>query len=154
MRAFGAEVVVAGRDFDESRGHAARLADEHGLRMVPSFHPELVLGVATYAHELLTAVADLDTVYVPIGMGSGIVGMITVRDLLGLKTEIVGVVAEGAPAYARSFAAGRVETTERAATFADGVACREPDAGAFAAIARGAAGSSRYRTTRPRRRCG
>jgi threonine dehydratase len=139
MRAFGAEVVVAGRDFDESRGHAARLAEERGLRMVASFHPDLVLGVATYALELLTAVADLDTVYVPIGMGSGIVGLIAVRDLLGLETEIVGVVAEGAPAYARSFAAGRVETTERAATFVDGVACRDPDPDAVAAIVSGAA---------------
>jgi len=139
MRAFGAEVVVWGNDFDESRGHAAALAGERGLHRVPPFHPDLVLGVATYAAELLTAVADLDTVYVPIGMGSGIAGLITVRDLLGLRTEIVGVVAEGAPAYARSFATGRIETTEEAATFADGVACRDPDPDAFALIARGAA---------------
>jgi threonine dehydratase len=139
MRAFGAEVVVAGADFDEARGHAATLADERGLRMVPPFHPDLVLGVATYAAELLTAVADLDTVYVPIGMGSGIAGLITVRDLLGLRTEIVGVVADGAPAYARSVTAGRVVATERAATFVDGVACRQPDPDAVALIARGAA---------------
>jgi len=139
MRAFGAEVVVAGGDFDEARGHAVALAGERGLRMVPSFHPDLVLGVATYAAELLRAVADLDTVYVPIGLGSGIAGLITVRDLLGLRTEIVGVVAEGAAAYADSFDAGRVLTTDRAATFVDGVACRVPDADAFALIARGAA---------------
>jgi len=139
MRAFGAEVVIAGSDFDEARAHAAALAGERGLRLVPSFHRDLVLGVATYAAELLTAVADLDAVYVPIGIGSGIVGLITVRDLLGLRTEIVGVVAEGAAAYARSFAAGRVETTARAATFVDGVACRVPDPDAFARIARGAA---------------
>lgn len=83
--------------------------------------------------------AGLDTVYVPIGMGSGIAGLITVRDLLGLRTEIVGVVAEGAPAFARSFAAGRIETTKQAATFVDGVACRQPDPDAFAVVARGAA---------------
>lgn len=139
MRAFGAEVVIAGLDFDEARAHAAALARERGLRMIPPFHPNLVLGVATYAAELLTAIANLDTVYVPIGMGSGIVGLITVRDLFGLQTEIVGVVAEGADAYAQSFTAGRVEATHRAATFADGVACREPDPEAFAHIARGAA---------------
>ncbi|MGH3944601.1 MAG: threonine dehydratase [Pseudonocardiaceae bacterium] len=139
MRAFGAEVVVAGRDFDQARGHACALAQELGLRWVSPFHPDLVLGVATYAAELLSAVTDLDTVYVPVGMGSGIAGLITVRDLLGLRTEIVGVVAEGAPAYARSLAAGRVETTDRVATFVDGVACREPDPDAVAIIARGAA---------------
>jgi len=122
MRAFGAEVVIAGNHFDEARAHAATLARERRLWMVPPFHPDLVLGVATYAAELLTAVASLDTVYVPIGMGSGIVGLITVRDQLGLQTKIVGVVAEGADAYAQSFAAGRVETTHRAATFVDGVA--------------------------------
>lgn len=139
MRAFGAKVVVAGADFDEAREHALALAGERGLRFVPSFHPDLVLGVATYAAELLRAVAELDAVYVPIGLGSGIAGLIAVRDLLGLRTEIVGVVAEGAAAYADSLAAGRVVTTERAATFVDGVACREPDPDAFAVIARGAA---------------
>lgn len=139
MRAFGAEVIVSGRDFDESHCFAAALAKEHGLCFVPSFHPDLVLGVATYAAELLRSVTDLDTVYVPIGLGSGIAGLITVRDLLGLRTEIVGVVSAGAPAYARSVAAGRVVPTEQAATFADGVACREPDPDALALILRGAA---------------
>ena len=139
MRALGAEVVVAGVDFDEARGHAAALAEQRGLLLVPSFHPDLVLGVATYAAEVLTKVADLDTVYVPIGMGSGIAGLIIVRDLLGLRTEIVGVVAEGAAAYARSYSGGRIQTTDRAVTFVDGVACREPDPIAFSLIRRGAA---------------
>lgn len=139
MRGFGAEVVVGGADFDQAREYAATLADERGLVMVPSFHPDLVVGVATYALELLTTVTDLDTVYVPIGLGSGIAGMIGVRDLLGLRTEIVGVVAEGAAAYAHSYAAGEVRTTERADTFVDGVACRQPDPTALAVIARGAA---------------
>lgn len=97
MEAFGAELIVAGADFDESRAVAARIAGERGYHLVPAFHRELVKGVATYAHELFLAVANLAVVYVPIGMGSGICGLITVRDLLGLDTEIVGVVADTAP---------------------------------------------------------
>jgi threonine dehydratase len=139
MRGFGAELVVAGHDFDESRQHAARIGRERGLHMLPSFHPDLVRGVATYALELFGAVADLDVVYVPIGMGSGICGLIAARDLLGLRTDIVGVVAEAAPAMANSFAAGRVSPGNSAATFADGMACREPDPDAFAIVRRGAA---------------
>lgn len=139
MRAFGAELIVAGKDFDESRGHAARLAEERGFPMVPSFHSGLVKGVATYALELFNAAPTLDAVYVPIGMGSGICGTIAVRDLLGLKTEIVGVVAEQAPAIAESFAAGRPIPGNSAATFADGMACRDPHPEAFAAIHAGAA---------------
>jgi threonine dehydratase len=138
MRAFGAELIVAGRDFDESRQHAARIGEERGLHMLPSFHADLVKGVATYAMELFTAVADLDAVYVPIGMGSGICGLITARDLLGLKTEIVGVVAEAAPAIAQSFTAGHVVKGNSAATFADGMACRDPDPEAFEMIRAGA----------------
>lgn len=139
MRGFGAELIVAGRDFDESRTHAARIADERAYQMVPSYHPDLVKGVATYALELFAARQDLDAVYVPIGMGSGICGMITVRELLGLKTEIVGVVAENAPAMARSFEAGYILPGNSAATFADGMACRNPDPEAFAIIQSGAA---------------
>jgi threonine dehydratase len=139
MRAFGAELVVAGKDFDESRVHAGRLADERGFPMVPSFHAGLVKGVATYALELLGAAPALDAVYVPIGMGSGICGTIVVRDLLGLKTEIVGVVAEQAPAIAQSFVAGRPMPGNSAATFADGMACRDPHPEAVAAIHAGAA---------------
>ncbi len=138
MRAFGAELVVHGRDFDEARGHAAGLAERQGLQSVPPFHPELVRGVATYALELFTAVPDLDAVYVPIGMGSGACGLITVRNLLGLRTAVVGVVAAGAPAYARSFVAGRPVSTPEADTFVDGVACRTPDPSALDVIAAGA----------------
>src|SRR5690606_24799302 len=98
MEAFGAELIVHGRDFDEARVRAAEIAEERGLHFVPSFHPNLVRGVATYALELFRAVADLDIAYVPIGMGSGVCGMIAVRDLLGLDTEIVGVASERAPA--------------------------------------------------------
>lgn len=138
MRALGAEVIEAGADFDEARPAAARLAEERGLQLVPSFHPMLVCGVATYALELFRAVSDLDTVYVPIGMGSGICGVIRTRDLLGLRTRVVGVVTEGAPAYALSFEAGRVVTTARADTFADGMACRVPDALALETVRAGA----------------
>ena len=138
IRALGAELVEAGRDFDAARERAAEIAAERGLEMVPPFHPDLVRGVATYAMELFGAVEGLHTVYVPIGMGSGICGLIRVRDLLGLPTRIVGVVSAHAPAMALSFEAGRVVTTETADTMADGMACRVPDPGAFAAIRAGA----------------
>jgi threonine dehydratase len=139
MAALGAELVTAGKDFDESRGIAAQIQRERDYHFVPSFHRDLVRGVATYALELFASHDDLDVVYVPIGMGSGISGLITVRDLLGLKTEIVGVVAENAPAYALSFAAGHRVQTNSAATFADGMACRNPAPEAFDIIRKGAA---------------
>jgi len=139
MRAFGATLVEHGHDYQAAREHAAALAAQHGLEMVPSFHPDLVVGVATYAWELFQAVRDLDAVYVPVGMGSGICALMGVRDLLGLPTEIIGVVADGAPATALSFEAGAVVSTERADTFVDGVACRVPDQGAMEEIRRGAA---------------
>ena len=139
MEAFGGELVIAGKDFDESRIVAERIQHERGYHFVPAFHRELVKGVATYAHELFTAHADLAVVYVPIGMGSGVCGLITVRDLLGLKTEIVGVVADEAPAFALSFEAGRIVPTPTARTFADGMACREPQAEPFEIIRAGAA---------------
>ena len=134
MRALGAELVEHGVDFDVAREEAARLAESLGYAMVPSFHPELVRGVATYALELFDAVADLDCVYVPIGMGSGICGLIQARNLLGLKTQIVGVVSSAADAYAQSFEQGRIVTTETADTFADGMACRVPHPDAFALV--------------------
>ncbi len=111
---------------------------QRGLHMVPSFHRDLALGVSTYALELMTEHADLDILYVPIGQGSGICGAIAARDALGLKTEIVGVQAAEAPAYALSFAAGRVVRTNSAETFADGMATRVPDEEALAVIAKGA----------------
>ena len=139
MRALGAELIEHGRDFDEARARAVEIAEEKGFQFAPSFAPDLVRGVATYALEFFRACPDLETVYVPIGLGSGICGVILVRDLLELETEIVGVVAEGAAAYARSFATGRVEQTNAAHTFADGMAVRIPDPGALAIIRAGAA---------------
>jgi threonine dehydratase len=138
MRAFGAELVEAGSDFDAAREAAMTLAGERGLAMVPSFHRDLVAGVASYALELFRAAPPLDTVYVPIGLGSGICGTIAVRDALGLKTKVVGVVSTEAPAYALSFAAGRVVATNSADTMADGMAVRGPDAEALDVILKGA----------------
>jgi threonine dehydratase len=131
--------VVHGHDFQAAREHASALGVQRGLETVPSYHPDLVLGVATYAQELFDAAGELDAVYVPVGMGSGISGIIGVRDLLRLRTEVIGVVADLAPATARSVAAGHVVTTDTANTFADGVACRVPDADAISVICAGAA---------------
>jgi threonine dehydratase len=138
MRALGADLIETGSDFDEARQTAIRLAAERGLDMVASFQPELVLGVSTYAKELFREAGELDAVYVPIGLGSGICGVIRMRDLLGLRTRVIGVVAENAPAYAQSYAAGRVIASNSSATFADGVAVRVPDPEALAIIKAGA----------------
>ncbi|QUS58808.1 threonine dehydratase [Pseudovibrio brasiliensis] len=138
MRAFGANVIIAGKDFDESRVVAQQLQEEHGYHMVPPFHENLVRGVSTYALELYCSIADLDVVYVPIGMGSGICSLITVRDLLGLKTKIIGVTAQNANAFALSFAAGKAVQTATANTFADGMACRDPQAQPLEIILKGA----------------
>ncbi|MDE3159994.1 MAG: threonine dehydratase, partial [Acidobacteriota bacterium] len=138
MRALGAELIECGSDFQEAYEHAARLAQAERLHFVPSFDAALVAGVASYALELFSAVANFDAVYVPIGMGSGICGVIAVREALGLRTEVVGVVACGAPAYALSYAAGRPIATESALTIADGIACRVPDPEALEIIGKGA----------------
>jgi threonine dehydratase len=139
MKALGAELVEHGEDFQAAREEAYRRAATAGLEFVPAFHPDLVLGVATYALELLRKVPDLDVLYVPIGQGSGLCGCILARDLLGLKTEIVGVQSTEAPCYALSFAAGTVVTTASSNTRADGMATRIPDADAFEIIRKGAA---------------
>ena len=139
MRGFGGEVVEYGRDFDEAREEAARLAQTHGLYLVPPFHPELVKGVATYALELFKAAPDLHTVYVPIGCGSGICAVIAARDALGLQTQIVGVVSTEAMAAKRSFEAAEIHETPSANTFADGLAVRKPIPEAFAIYSAGAA---------------
>lgn len=139
MRAQGAELIEHGHDFQAAHDHARRLAAERGLHMWPSFHPWLIKGVATYGYELFTAVPDLAAVYVPIGLGSGICGTIAARDALGAKTEVIGVVATGAPAYALSFRAGKPIATNAVDTMADGVACRVPNDDAVAIINKGAA---------------
>lgn len=138
MRAFGAKLIEHGADFDAARMEAMRIAERDGLLFAPSFHRDLVLGVSTWALELFEAAPGLDILYVPIGLGSGICGAIMARDLLGLKTEIVGVQSENAPSYALSFKAGHVVETNSADTKADGLATRIPDPSALAIIRKGA----------------
>ncbi|MGR3542146.1 MAG: threonine dehydratase [Hasllibacter sp.] len=139
MRGFGAEVIEHGDDFDAAREEAFRVAEAEGLFPVPPFHPELVRGVATHAFELLSAVPDLDAIYVPIGCGSGACGTILARDALGARAEVIGVVSEGAPTVKLSVEAGDLVPTEAARTFADGMAVRVPVREAFDIYARGAA---------------
>jgi threonine dehydratase len=139
MEGFGGELMIAGKDFDEARVVAGQVGEERGFHFVPSFHRSLVMGVATYAYELFANWTNIARVYVPIGMGSGICSLIAVRDLLGLKTEIIGVVAENAPAFALSFDAGYPISTNNANTFADGLACRQPQAEPLEIIRKGAA---------------
>ena len=139
MRALGARLIEAGADYEDARQAAMRMAREERLEMVPSWTPELVCGVATYGLEFLRGAPPLSVVYVPIGMGSGACGLIAARDALGLKTDIVGVVAANAPAYALSFAAGRAVGTETANTVADGLACRVPSEESLAVLRAGLA---------------
>lgn len=138
IKGFGAELVIFGEDFEAARQHSLKLQQILGYQAIAPFERELVLGVASYALEFFTAVSDLDTVYVPIGMGSGISGLIKTRDLLGLKTKIVGVVSQGAPTFSLSFDAGKVITTDSVNTIADGVATRSPIQAAFDVIKAGA----------------
>ena len=139
MRALGAELVEHGADFQEAREHAQALAITRGWWMVPSFHPDLVAGVASYALELFDAVPLLDTVYVPIGMGSGAAALIAARDALGATTQIVGVVSDGAPAYALSIANGELVSHAVTTELPDGMACRTPDPTALEILQRGLA---------------
>ena len=131
MRALGAELIEHGDDFQAARERAAWIAQQRGLHMVPSFHPLLVRGVASYSLELLRHVPDLDVAYVPIGLGSGVCGMIAARNALGHRTEIVGVVSEHAPAYSLSFEQRRLVEHPVTTRVADGMACRTPEAPAL-----------------------
>ncbi len=139
MQGLGGKLVVHGHDFQAAAEYAAERAAADGLYMLPSFHERLIAGVATYAMELFEAAPDLDAVYAPIGLGSGLCGIISARDALGLKTEVIGVVAEGAPCYALSFEAGAPVSTNAADTMADGMACRTPVPAAVVTINAGAA---------------
>ena len=136
---YGAKLIVHGKDFEESRQHSIGLQQECDYVLIPPFCRDLVIGVASYAYELFNTLKDLHTVYVPIGMGSGISGLIKTRDLLGLKTDIVGVVAQGAPTFAQSFSAGKIIPTQTAETIADGVATSSPMEESFDIIKKGAA---------------
>lgn len=135
MRALGTELIECGHDFQAASEAADRLASERGLHRVPSFHPLLIRGVGTYALELFRAVRDIEMVYVPIGLGSGICGIIAARNALGLPARIVGVVASAAPAYARSLAQKTPVSHEVTTRIADGMACRTPVPESLALIA-------------------
>lgn len=137
MKAFGAELIEDGHDYQAAAEFASGLAAERKLHWVPGYDPLLIRGVGTYALELFRAAPPLDVVYVPIGLGSGISGVISARDALGLKTAVVGVVAENAPMYALSLAAGHPVSTNSADTLADGLACRTPDERAFEVLRKG-----------------
>ena len=137
MRALGIKLIEHGDDFQVSREFAQSLALEQSLHLVPSFHPLLVAGVATYSLELLQQVRDIDVVYVPIGLGSGICGMLAARDALGLKTEVVGVVSSHARAYAKSFIAGIPVESPVTTQLSDGMACRVPEPEALELILQG-----------------
>ncbi len=137
MRALGVDLIEHGDDFQSAREYAKLLASERSLHMVPSLHPLLIAGVATYSLELLKAVPDIDVVYVPIGLGSGVCGMIAARDALGLRTEVVGVVSAHAPAYAESFNARRMIECPVSTRLADGMACRTPEQAALEVLWQG-----------------
>src|SRR3954463_3608317 len=138
MRARGGEAIERGHDFQAASEAADAIAAERRWHRFPSFHPLLVLGVGTYALELLRAVPDLDTIYVPVGMGSGVCGVIAARDALGLATNIAAVVSSNAPAFALSWREGRVISHDVSTRIADGMACRTPNADALAIARAGA----------------
>jgi threonine dehydratase len=126
MQALGAELIEFGQDFQAASEHAESLASEYGWHRVPNIDQRIVAGTSTYALEFLRACPELETVYVPIGMGSGVCGMIAARNALGRATKVVGVVSSKAPAYALSFEEGDVIEHAVEPGIADGLSCRRP----------------------------
>lgn len=137
MRALGVDVIEDGHDFQAASEIADEIAEKRGWHRFPSFHPSLVCGVGTYALELFKAAPDIDTVYVPVGMGSGVCGVIAARDALGLRTRVVAVVSAGAPAFALSYERGEPVSHEVTTRIADGMACRTTDESALAIARQG-----------------
>jgi threonine dehydratase len=135
MRAFGATLVEHGEDFQAATEHAAALAAREGLHRVPSFHADLVRGVATAWLEFFQAVPQLDVVFVPIGLGSGLCAAIAARAALGRRMRLVGVVSAHARAYALSLAQGQPVESPVSTQLADGMACRVPDPTALTVMA-------------------
>jgi threonine dehydratase len=134
MRAQGATLIEFGADYQAAREKALELAAEQQLHMVQPYHYDIVRGVATYWLELFSSVKDIDVVYVPIGMGSGICSAVAVRNGLGLRTKLVGVVSAHAPSYAASFEQRKVVEAPATTRLADGMACRKPDEQALAIL--------------------
>jgi len=125
MRAYGAEVVEHGRDYDEARVKVEEVAASEGWRYVHSANePHLIAGVGTYALEIFEAVPHLDYLFVPIGGGSGAAGCCLVRGALSPTTKIVGVQASGADAFTRSWRGPERVTADQVNTFAEGMATR------------------------------
>ena len=135
MRALGVTLIEHGGDFQEAREHAMQLAQERGAHMVPSFHADLLRGVATYWWEFLLAVPHIQVAYVPIGQGSGACSAIAAKLALGHGVRIVGVVSRHATTYADSIAAGRVVEAPVTTQLADGMACRVADQAALDILA-------------------
>jgi len=136
MRGLGADLIEYGDDFQASHDYAQALARREGLHMVPSCHPDGVAGVASYWMELFHAQPALDTVFVPIGQGSGFCGAIAAREALGLRTRVIGVVSGHATAYLDSFRSGELREAPSTTELADGMACRRPHAGSLAVVQR------------------
>jgi threonine dehydratase len=125
MRAFGAEVIEYGRDFDEARERVEQLQAERGLRYVHSANePLLLAGVGTYGLEIFEELPDADVIFVPIGGGSGACGCVMARTGLGSAAKVIGVQAERADAFARSWRGPARVVGDRAETFAEGMATR------------------------------
>jgi threonine dehydratase len=131
MRALGAELIEAGEDFQAALEHAAKLAAERSAHYIPSFHRDLVLGNAVSSLHFLRTAPPLDAIYAPIGLGSGVCGLLAARDALGLRTRVIGVAAAAAPAISRSLAARAIQAHPALTRIADGMACSTPNAEAF-----------------------
>lgn len=134
MQALGVELIEHGKEFQESREHAAMLGERDALHMIPSFHRDLVAGVSTYWMELLRAQPDLDVLFVPIGQGSGICAAAAARRALNVRTRIIGVVSAHAQAYKLSFESRSKIESPVSTLIADGMACRVPDDASLAVI--------------------
>jgi threonine dehydratase len=125
MRALGAEVIEHGRDFDEARERVEQLQHDRGLRYVHSANePLLIAGVGTYALEIFEEQPDVDVIFVPIGAGSGACGCCLARTGLKSRAKIVGVQAQRADAFTRSWQGAARVVGDRADTFAEGMATR------------------------------
>lgn len=141
MRALGVMLVEHGEDFQASREHAMRLADEQGLHMVPSFHRDLIKGVMSYWLEFFESFPKGEepaVVFVPIGQGSGFCAAAAARRHTGARSALVGVVSAHATTYLDSFHARRVVEAPVSTRLADGMACRIADEEALEIVLRNA----------------
>jgi threonine dehydratase len=139
MRALGVTLIEHGDDFQAAREHAASLATQQGLHMVPSFHRDLIRGVMTCWIEFFESFGQghaPDVVFVPIGQGSGFCSAAAARALTGARSRLVGVVSAHATCYLDSFRARRLIEAPVTTVLADGMACRIPDAESLEVVLR------------------